>query len=426
MLQDSFADINAMKKSFIYPIILFFVILALYAPIYGQENSAEPEEGVLFEFRQKKGESSLHISTIEEEAYLNGRLQNRVQIVNRTATTITDTNEDGSAELYTHYMTTENYLMSVSGRHLSWGEEDSVNVTRTKSGELLNPDNDFLPTVQNVPSFPKSRVKPGDTWRATGKEVHDCRELFAMSDAISIPFTADYTYAGDEVIDGVKLNVIDVYYEFSQGATPSRRSAEYGTYAGASGFAQQKIWWDSSKGDIDHYVETFMIKMVDIMGTTYTFKSSAHGEVLEYKSVNDEATVEKLQERVNDLALKDINISRGKKGLTISLENIQFEPDSDVLLPKEKEKLKKIGDLLKDYSNDLLITGHCAERGTPKTRQILSEQRAEAVASYLEKLGVRDSLHIFTQGKGSTEPIASNATEEGRKKNRRVEIILAD
>ena len=414
-----------MKKSFIYPVILFFVILALYAPIYGQAAAKNADsDGVLFEFRQKKGESSLHISTIEEEAYLNGRLNNRTQIVNRTATTVTDTNADGSARLHTHYMTTENYLMNVSGRHLSWGEEDFVNLTRTKSGEFLNPDNDYLPTVQNVPSFPKSPIKPGDSWRASGKEVHDCRELFSMTDAISIPFTAEYSYIGDEIIDGVKLNVIEVYYEFSQGV--GRRSAATGTYAGASGFAQQKIWWDCAKGDIDHYIETFMIKMVDIMGMTYTFKSAAHGEVLEYKSVNDQATVEKLQERVNDMALENINITRGQKGLTISLENIQFEPDSDLLLPSEKEKLEKIGALLKDYSNDLLITGHCAERGTPKSRQILSEQRAEAVASYLEQIGVRDSLHIFTQGKGSTEPVASNATEEGRKKNRRVEIILAD
>ncbi|MCR5252137.1 MAG: hypothetical protein K6C98_00300, partial [Treponema sp.] len=55
MLQDSFADTNAMKKSIIYPVILFFVILALYTPIYGQENASEMAEGVLFEFRQKKG-----------------------------------------------------------------------------------------------------------------------------------------------------------------------------------------------------------------------------------------------------------------------------------------------------------------------------------------------------------------------------------
>ena len=410
-----------MKKSIFYPVLAFFLILVLYAPIYGQ---ADNSDGVLFEFRQKKGESSLHISTIEEEAYLNGRLNNRTQIVNRTATTITDTNEDGSAKLHTHYMTTENYLMSVSGRLLNWGEEDFVNVTRTKNGELLNPDNEFLPTVQNIPCFPKEPVKIGESWQAAGKEVHDCRELFSMTDAITIPFTATYTYIGDELLDGVSMNLIDVYYEFSQSI--QRRSTATGTYAGASGFARQKIWWDRQKGEIDHYIETFMIRMMDITGVSYTFKSTAHGEVLDYKSVNNEATVEKLQEKINDLELQDINIVKGNRGLTISLENIQFEPDSNVLLPSEKLKLEKIGSLLKEYSNDLLITGHTANRGTEKNRQILSEQRAEAVANYLINLGVRDKLHIFTQGKGATEPIASETTEEGRKKNRRVEIILAD
>ena len=133
MLQYYHAEDNIMKKSFIYPAILFFVILALYAPIYGQTAGKSDTDGVLFEFRQKKGESSLHISTIEEEAYLNGRLNNRTQIVNRTATTVTDVNADGSAKLHTHYMTTENYLMSVSGKLLNWGEEAFVNVTRTKN-----------------------------------------------------------------------------------------------------------------------------------------------------------------------------------------------------------------------------------------------------------------------------------------------------
>ena len=92
----------------------------------------------------------------------------------------------------------------------------------------------------------------------------------------------------------------------------------------------------------------------------------------------------------------------------------------------EKEKLKKIAEILKTFDNDLLITGHCARRGTVKNQQIISEERAASVAGYLTELEVRDGNCIFTQGKGAKEPVASNDTEAGRARNRRVEITIMD
>ena len=59
-------------------------------------------------------------------------------------------------------------------------------------------------------------------------------------------------------------------------------------------------------------------------------------------------------------------------------------------------------------------------------QQLLSEERASAVADYLSKLNVRNPNCIFTQGKGASEPIDSNLTEEGRARNRRVEITIMD
>ena len=96
-------------------------------------------------------------------------------------------------------------------------------------------------------------------------------------------------------------------------------------------------------------------------------------------------------------------------------------------LREREKKLDKLKDILSAYpNNDLLVTGHTALRGTAESRQELSEQRAEAVANYLVQIGVRDNYHIFTQGKGAEEPIATNQTEAGRKKNRRVEITIMD
>ena len=172
--------------------------------------------------------------------------------------------------------------------------------------------------------------------------------------------------------------------------------------------------------------EEFQIKMVDFYGNTYIFNGKSQGEVTEFTSVNSQANVKKLQETFKNYNLDNVNVSQGEKGLTLSIENIQFEPDSDKLLPSEQKKLQKIGEVLKQFNNDLLITGHCAERGTESARQALSESRAKSVADFLTKNNIRNEYHIFTQGKGSSQPVASNTTEEGRSRNRRVEITIMD
>ncbi|MCR4948746.1 MAG: OmpA family protein [Treponema sp.] len=384
------------------------------------------EDGILFQFQHKKGDAVSHIATVEEEAYFNGMLNNKTQFINRTSTTIKEVDKDGSALLNTHYMTTQNSLINYSGKMLSWGEEDDVSIHRKANGQLYDSDNEFLPTVQSIPSFSDFPVKKGDSWTCEGLEVHNCKELFRMDRAIEVPFEANYTYTGDEVQEDKILRVIEVQYKFFQDNF-SENLYNYGcTYAGTQGQAVQKIWWDNELGEIDHYAEEFVIYMYDTYNNTYTFRGTAHGEVTEYKSVNDKDNVKKLQKKVEKYKLDNISVKQGEKGLTISLDAIQFEPDSDILLPSEKKKIEKLGEILKEFSNDLLITGHCAARGSVRSQQELSEDRAEAVAEYLVQLGIRDKYHIFTQGKGAKEPVASNNTEEGRVKNRRVEITIMD
>ena len=384
------------------------------------------DEGQILKYRQKKGDSVSHVATVEEEAYFNGMLNNKTQFINRTSTTVKETDKDGSALINTQYMTTQNSLMNYSGKMLSWGEENSVNIHRKSNGQLYDSDNPYLPTVQSVPSFSEEKVKIGDTWSCQGLEVHDCRELFHMTDAIQIPFTANYKYLKDEEIDGKTLCVIEAQYKFFENNLDENKYDIDCTYAGTQGQAIQKIWWDNEKGELDHYTEEFVIYMYDTYNNTFTFRGTAHGGVTEYKSVNDKDNVKKLQKKVEKYKLDNISVKQGEKGLTISLDNIQFEPDSDRLLPSEKKKLEKIGEILKEFSNDLLITGHCAKRGTVGAQQRISEERAASVAEFLVRNNIRDQYHIFTQGKGATEPIASNDTEEGRIKNRRVEITIMD
>ena len=414
----------------------FFTLLFVFMfPFFSQQN-----EGILFQFVHKKGDAFSHVSTVYEEAYFNGRLNNKTEFINRTSSTVLDILEDGSEYLQTDYMTTQNSLIQRTGDTLSWGEENSVKLYRRKNGEFYNCSSDFLPTVRNVPSFPSEKIQIGQSWQAEGLEVHDCRELFQMNEALSIPFTATYTYSDtitvnpsenhnnfekNSKIESKTLHIIDVYYNFFQDNT-SGQYYKNSTFAGAKGYAKQKIYWDTQKNEIDHFQEEFQIKMVDFYGNTYIFNGKSQGEVTGFTSVNSQANVKKLQETFKNYNLDNVNVSQGEKGLTLSIENIQFEPDSDRLLPSEQKKLQKIGEVLKQFKNDLLVTGHCAERGTESARQALSESRAKSVADFLIKNNIRSEYHIFTQGKGSSQPVASNATEEGRSRNRRVEITIMD
>ena len=415
----------------------FFTLLFVFMfPFFSQQN-----EGILFQFVHKKGDAFSHVSTVYEEAYFNGKLNNKTEFINRTSSTVLDILEDGSEYLQTDYMTTQNSLIQRTGDTLSWGEENSVKLYRRKNGEFYNCSSDFLPTVRNIPSFPSQKVQLGQSWQAEGLEVHDCRELFQMDQALSIPFTATYTYSDTVTVNSADnqnniieentqnkrktLHIIDVYYDFFQDNT-SGQYYRNSTFAGARGYAKQKIYWDTQKNEIDHFQEEFQIKMVDFYGNTYIFNGKSQGEVTGFTSVNSQANVKKLQETFKNYNLDNVNVSQGEKGLTLSIENIQFEPDSDKLLPSEQKKLQKIGEVLKQFNNDLLITGHCAERGTESARQALSESRAKSVADFLIKNNIRNEYHIFTQGKGSSQPVASNTTEEGRSRNRRVEITIMD
>jgi OOP family OmpA-OmpF porin len=103
-------------------------------------------------------------------------------------------------------------------------------------------------------------------------------------------------------------------------------------------------------------------------------------------------------------------------------ENIQFEYNSSVLRTSAYPTLDKVSSLLRgNKTSALQLDGHASAEGTDAYNQQLSVDRANAVKTYLVNSGV-DAKRISTKGYGETRPIATNTTEEGRVKNRRVEF----
>jgi len=104
------------------------------------------------------------------------------------------------------------------------------------------------------------------------------------------------------------------------------------------------------------------------------------------------------------------------------VDNIQFEYNSSVLRTSSYPTLDKVSSTLRsNKSSGIQLDGHASEEGTDAYNMQLSIDRANAVKTYLVNSGV-DAKRISSKGYGESRPIASNATEEGRVKNRRVEF----
>lgn len=106
-----------------------------------------------------------------------------------------------------------------------------------------------------------------------------------------------------------------------------------------------------------------------------------------------------------------------------AFNDLQFETGKAIIKDESKPSLDILAELLKSKNLILTLIGHTDNVGTESDNLILSKKRAEAVKNYLVSKGV-DSSNITTIGKGETEPLVSNETEQGRKKNRRVEFII--
>ena len=130
--------------------------------------------------------------------------------------------------------------------------------------------------------------------------------------------------------------------------------------------------------------------------------------------------VDLYQRQTTDLSAVEKAIAETGKFVT---NNILFETGKATLKPESMDEIQKVADYMKKNPTARFeVQGHTDNQGSDKINDPLSQQRAEAVVKALEGLGC-DPFNMRAVGKGSHEPVADNATEAGRAKNRRVEFI---
>lgn len=122
-----------------------------------------------------------------------------------------------------------------------------------------------------------------------------------------------------------------------------------------------------------------------------------------------------------DASLNSDNLSTAK--LAELTKNLEYDFDKPAVRNGYYRKLDDLAKAINEENYAVSLKGHADAIGAYKYNWVLSDKRASNVKKYLVSKGVKESL-IITTPFGSTVPIATNSTPEGRQKNRRVEISL--
>lgn len=111
----------------------------------------------------------------------------------------------------------------------------------------------------------------------------------------------------------------------------------------------------------------------------------------------------------------------------VFLESILFDQGKPDIDPDMHERLRYAARFIRAYSDfPLIIEGHTDDTGDKKKNQALSEERAGQIRDFLHEIHRLPSEQMHVRGYGQSDPVTTNTTAEGRRLNRRVDIILAD
>ena len=127
------------------------------------------------------------------------------------------------------------------------------------------------------------------------------------------------------------------------------------------------------------------------------------------------------EDRLNKIA----NVKEEPRGTVITLSgSVLFPSNQAVLLPEARKRLDDVAAaLLSNKERKIVIEGYTDSRGSDAHNLELSRQRAQAVRDYIVSCGYDGDL-VIAQGMGKANPVADNASPEGRANNRRVEIVV--
>jgi outer membrane protein OmpA-like peptidoglycan-associated protein len=359
---------------------------------------------------------------VNEKIYVNDTLQERVRIRNIGDLRVVDV----AGERALHEGTFRYYQSRGASEEFSLENEYPTRFYRDIYGRYEIEDRYFMPVVRGVPTFPKEPVQVGDQWQSKAFEAHDFRKVFNISSPVVFPASVSYQYLGDIMIDGERIAKISVNYvinytiRYQQGV----RMDSMLPYR-VVGYFNQLYYWNLDRGLPHSYRENFDYIFLLSSGDTMEYTGTSRAQLTVFEELPEsERELETIKSRLKP-TIPLVEVSRTEQGILINIGEILFEFDSDELTESADRDLDNIVEVLGDFTTrKVRIIGHTDSTGPEDYNRSLSLRRARRTADELKKRDPSLEGRITYIGMGESKPIASNDTEEGRSRNRRVEILI--
>jgi outer membrane protein OmpA-like peptidoglycan-associated protein len=313
-------------------------------------------------------------------------------------------------------------------------------------GFVIDDDRGF-PELRNFPAFPRGAIARGTKWTARGT-----RSLDPLNEGVPVvvPLVAEYEYRGVEEYRNIPVHRIFAKYALqSEGQTQSREFRVRGVHTvdillrvadGTLLMMRDNLddtytWGDGSTLRFRGFTLTFGEGLVPldregIIGKAANIAAAgARGGPPNATARGGAPNAAGGSGVPNRSVLPEdsgIDVEPVPEGVKLTIKDVRFKPDSEEILESERPRLDMIARVLKESPERLfLVEGHTAAVGRPEGEMELSVRRAQRITAELAGLGIPPERFIY-KGWGGTKPLGDNATDEGRRLNRRVEITILE
>lgn len=291
-------------------------------------------------------------------------------------------------------------------------------------GKTLYFASDTHPGLGGQDMFVSRRT--GSSWTDWSKPVNLGKYINTVNDDqdLTIPSSGDIAFMVKyDMPDG--FGGADIYmFELPDDMRPERVYSVYGKVSDENGQPVAAIihYFDAKTGEEITQVQSKssdgMYRATLPYGKKYFITIDMKG----YLYVSDELDVSMTKD---DGSRRDYTLQTIKIGLKFELKNIYFDSGKATLTEESKVELDKLFEILNRSAITIELGGHTDDVGSDAANEKLSQDRVNSVREYLIAKGIAKD-RITAVGYGEKYPIATNDTDEGKQKNRRVEVKVTE